>query len=114
MSTIINSGVFDDGCFPKKGGKSCGCDDSCNCHCHTSSKSLCFCKQQLPFLATQGTVTVRGNGGNIYIGTISSVQCDFFTITVPTPAPAGSTVPPGTYTIPCPDGVESIAIGIVV
>lgn len=117
MATIFNSGVFDDGFFCKQGFKNfdsnqcnCGCQSSNRCCPPASLSSISFCSQ-LQFFQNQGTVTVRGNGGNIYVGTITSVQCDFFTITVPTTLAGG--VPAGAYTIPCAS-VESITVGTVI
>lgn len=115
MSTIINSGLFENDffCKKKRSHRNCDCDcDSCNCNqCPPKNNRLCFCNDLIRTLQGQ-TVTVRGNGGNVYIGTITVVQCDYFTLTVPTPVPTGTTVPAGTYNIPC-SSVESIIPGIV-
>lgn len=120
MSTIINSGVFDDGFF-KKGFKNCDCNHNCNCGrnnncCPPNNIRLqCFCSDRInAFFTTGTTVRVVGTGGTLYTGTITSVQCDFFTLTLTLPTTivngtTTTTIPAGTVvTIPCAS-VESIS-----
>ncbi|MBD1371817.1 hypothetical protein IC620_05520 [Hazenella sp. IB182357] len=93
MSTIINSGVFDDGFFSKKSSHSHSSSHSCDCGgCNTcdskktkgctptSTTAPCFCNFLKCIESIGATGTVLTNAQAIYTGTISEVNCDYFTI----------------------------------